>query len=294
MTRVLVTGADGQIGRAVSARLVDAGASVTGLSLSFAGAHPADRLIQGDARTPEIVRAALADADAVVHLAAIPHPSLGSPAEVYSVNTSATITVLAEAAEAGVRRAVIASSINAIGYPQNPHRVLPPYFPIDELTPPDIADAYSLSKAADERTALFAARRWGLDVVALRFPLIKWGAALRSVQALYAADPAAGVREGWSYLSMADGARAVERALDASLSGAHIIGLSAAETLLDVPTADLLARYAPGVALRSRPEGRGSLIDTTRARDVLGFEPAESVHDGTLSEPSPLTEGEHV
>ncbi|MGR6741176.1 NAD-dependent epimerase/dehydratase family protein [Microbacterium sp. F1-18] len=283
MSRVLVTGADGEIGRAVSDRLVASGHQVTALSLAFGGAHPADRQITGDATSRSDVEEAMRDVDAVAHFAAIPHPSLGTPYDVFRVNTSATFNVLTRAAEAGVRRAVIASSINAIGYPNNPHDTFPPAFPLDVETPPDIADAYSLSKLADEATARYAHRRYGIDVVALRFPLVKWPHVLREVADEVRADPARMAREGWAYLTMSDAVRAVERALWADVAGAEVVPLSARDTLLDVPTADLLRRYAPAAEPPAHLSGHDALVDLTAARTVLGFEPRESIHDGTAT-----------
>ena len=71
----------------------------------------------------------------------------------YATNTTATWAVLSLAGEQGVRRAVLASSINAFGVPMNPHDVHPAYYPLDEDVPADVADAYSLSKQADEAAA---------------------------------------------------------------------------------------------------------------------------------------------
>jgi len=292
MSRVLVTGADGEIGRAVSESLVAAGHAVTALSLSFSSPHPADRLIEGDATSPEVVDRAMDDVDAVAHFAAIPHPSLGTPVDVFRVNTAATFTVLTAAGERGVRRAVIASSINAIGYPNNPHGALPPAFPLDARTPPDIADAYSLSKLVDERTAAYAHRRYGLDVVALRFPLVKWPDVLRDAAHDVEDDPARLAREGWAYLTMHDATRAVQRALDADVVGAPVIPLSAADTLLPVDSAELVARYAPGTVLSRPVSGREALVDTRAARDLLGFTPSESIHDGTATERASLIRSE--
>ena len=203
--------------------------------------------------------------------------------DVFRVTPSATFNVLTRAAEAGVRRAVIASSINAIGYPNNPHDTFPPAFPLDVETPPDIADAYSLSKLADEATARYAHRRYGIDVVALRFPLVKWPHVLREVADEVRADPARMAREGWAYLTMSDAVRAVERALWADVAGAEVVPLSARDTLLDVPTAELLRRYAPAVEPPAHLAGHDALVDLTTARTVLGFEPRESIHDGTAT-----------
>ncbi|PRY17566.1 nucleoside-diphosphate-sugar epimerase [Kineococcus rhizosphaerae] len=294
-SRVLVTGAGGLIGSAVVSTLAAAGAAVTALDRRPFEHPGAARTLVGDAGDPEAVREVLAGpagvVDAVVHLAAVPHPSLGTPLEVFRTNVVATFTVLATAAELGVRRAVTASSINASGVPQNAHRPMPAYFPLDEDLPDDIEDAYSLSKAVDERTARMVHRRWGTDVVALRFPHVAGTGALRRVAAAARSDPGATVREGWSWLHVQDAAAAVLAALTHAPGGAHVVGLAAEETLLDVPTAEALARWAPGVPQRVAPYGRSGLVDTSRARALLGFRPTHSppsLLDAPGARPEPI------
>ena len=194
--RVLVTGADGRIGRAVTDFLVGSGYGVTALSREFAATSSADRIEIGDARSVDDVSRAAQGADAIVHLAAIPHPSLGTPREVFTSNVTSTFTVLAEAGERGIHRVVLASSINAFGVPMNPHDVMPAYFPIDEEMPTDIADAYSLSKLTDEGSASMAHRCWGTTVVSLRFPFVASREMLLAHKRRVELDPAASVREG--------------------------------------------------------------------------------------------------
>jgi nucleoside-diphosphate-sugar epimerase len=280
--RVLVTGASGEIGSATTAYLARHGIAVTALSLAPPFPPAADRVIVGDATSSADVASALDDVDAVVHLAAIPHPTLGSPYEVFRTNVNATFNVLAEAGGRGVRRAVIASSINAFGVPMNRHRVMPAYFPIDEDVPVDLEDAYSFSKLTDEVTSRLAWRRWGIDIVAFRFPLVKEAPVLRESAAAFAADPLRAVREGWAYLDTRDAARAIHLALTMPVSGSHVIGLSAPDTLLDRPTAELLAEFAPAVPLRKPIRGFDSAIDTTRASSLLGFEARYSIHNRPL------------
>ena len=277
--RVLVTGAGGRIGGAVVRRLRAAGHPVTGLSLEFP--EPvADVEIVGSATSPEHVERALADVEAVVHLAALIHPGLGAPHEVFGTNTSATFLVLSAAAQRGVRRAVIASSINAVGVIFNPYADRLPYVPLDEEAPSDVADWYSLSKQCDELTARMVWRRWGATVVALRFPGVMHPPVLRERASRVRADPAIGAIEGWSYLDLDDAADAVLAALIADMpGGAHTTLLSAADTLLAIDTEDALDRYASDLPRRRRFVGNESVIDTTRARELFGFSPTRSVHD---------------
>jgi nucleoside-diphosphate-sugar epimerase len=280
MTRILVTGADGSIGRATTEGLSRAGYAVTGLALRYGQPSKADRPRVGDARFPDDVAAALEDVNAVVHLAAIPHPSLGTPLEVFHTNVTATFNVLAQAGERGIARVVIASSINAFGVPMNVNPVVPAYYPVDEDVDADIADAYSLSKYVDEQTARMAWRRWGTDVVALRLPLVKRREDLLRIAERVAEDPSTMAREGWAYLDQRDAVRAIIAAIESPLTGAHVIGVAADDVLLDRPTSELLAQYAPTVPLRHPVPGRDSLVDTTRARTVLAFTPKYSIHRG--------------
>jgi nucleoside-diphosphate-sugar epimerase len=281
--RVLVTGADGSIGRAAVDGLQAAGYDVTGLSLRYDRASTADRPLVGDARSADDVAAALDGVDAVLHLAAIPHPSLGTPEEVFETNVAATFNVLAQAGQRGIGRAVIASSINAFGVPMNVNEVEPAYYPLDEEVEADIADAYSLSKSVDEQSARMAWRRWGTDVIALRFPLVKTREELFKFAAMADRDPSIMAREGWAYLDLRDGVRAIIAALESTAAGAHVVGLAADDILIDRQADELLRQYAPGVPLKRPVEGRGSLVDTTRAQELLGFRPWYSIHDQAVS-----------
>jgi len=249
------------------------------LSLRYDHASTADRPLVGDARSATDVAAALEGADAALHLAAIPHPSLGTPEEVFENNVAATFNVLVQAGQLGVRRAVIASSINAFGVPMNVNDVEPAYYPLDEEVEADIADAYSLSKSVDEQSARMAWRRWGTNVIALRFPLVKSREELFRFRTMVERDPSGMAREGWAYLDLRDGIRAVVAALESSAAGAHVVGLAADDILVDRPTGELLREYAPNVPLRRPVRGRAGLVDTTRARELLGFVPQYSIHD---------------
>jgi nucleoside-diphosphate-sugar epimerase len=277
--RVLVTGAAGIIGRATVTHLLAEGIAVSAASIADAGEWPRSvRALVIDATSESAVADALDGCDAVVHLAALAHPSLGTPRTVFANNVVSTFTVLAQAAERGITRAVIASSINAFGVSLNPHAPMPAYFPLDEELPADLGDAYSLSKLVDELSAGMAARAWGMDVVALRFPLVKSRAELVATAATVDADPASMMRTGWAYLTVDDAARAILLAVQSPPPGANVIGLSAVDSLLDRPSEELLDSYAPGVPRRRRFSGTEALIDQTRAHRLLGFRPTESIH----------------
>jgi nucleoside-diphosphate-sugar epimerase len=269
---VLVTGAAGRIGSVTTRHLGELGALVTAMTLVEDPALKADRVIVGDTRSEADVAAALVDAEFVVHLAALAHPTSGTPYDVYTTNVVSTFNVLAQAGALGIDRAVVASSINAFGVPFNPHDIRPAYYPLDEKIPSDVADWYSLSKQNDENAARMAWRHWGIDVVSFRFPHVNSAEVLTRQAEGFVKNPARGVREGWSYLDTRDAARAIELGLTATLSGANTLFVAAGTTNAPYETEALLDAFAAGVPRLRRFVGREVPIDLTAARTLLGFQ----------------------
>jgi nucleoside-diphosphate-sugar epimerase len=270
--RILVTGAAGLVGGATLDLLHAEGVAVTALVLDEPGRPlPADRVVVGDAGDPATVADALRDADAVIHLAAIPTPTHDPAERVFTTNTRATFTVLDQAGRAGVRRAAIASSYAVCGLPFASRPLTMPYLPIDTGLPLQITDAYALSKRADEGTAAMMHRRYDMTVVALRLPFVGTaGDRLPATAARYAERPEAGRADVWSYLDARDAARALRAAMEPARPGCHVVYVAAPETLVPYPTEQLLDRFHPGVPRPAFP-GRTVPIDLAPARDLLGF-----------------------
>jgi nucleoside-diphosphate-sugar epimerase len=285
--RVLVTGASGKIGSETVARLTGAGAYVTALSNTRNETLAADRILIGDTRSESDVEDALDGVDLVVHLAAMPHRDAGSPYEVYSTNVVSTFNVLAKAGARGVRRAVVAGSINRYGLPLNVHPdLIPAYFPIGTDIPIDVGDWYSLSKLNDENSSKMAWRYWGIDIVTLRFPNVGTVASLTERSAKMTADPRSGLSEAWSYLDVRDAARAIELGLTANTHGAQAFFLAANRTLMPYRTEELLDTYAPGTPKLRPFVEREVPMDLTPARDLIGFEAKYELEIETLELPT--------
>ncbi|MFG1625026.1 NAD-dependent epimerase/dehydratase family protein [Kribbella sp. NPDC049227] len=271
VTRVLVTGASGMIGHAVVGDLVAQGILVTALDRIEPDGLPADRMVIGDARDPAAVDEAMADVDAVIHLAGLASPGHGTPFEVFGGNTRATFVVLEAAGRRGIRRVALSSSYSITGLPFAAGIRHPAYLPVDENLPVQIEDPYGLSKQVDEATALMMTRRHGLTVVALRLPFVADDRRRRDRLAATTADPLYGSAELWAYLDLRDAARALRLALTAPVSGFHPVLVAAPQTLAPYPTDELLARYHPTVPVRRALPGRAVPMDLSRARDLLGF-----------------------
>lgn len=285
--RVLVTGAFGMIGSAVVNTLRANDVAVSALAVSEptpAEAEKVDRLFVGDAGDVDTVRAALADVDAVVHLAALPSPDHADAVDVFAGNTRATFVVLDEAGRAGVGRAVIASSYSILGLPWAARPLHPEYFPINEHTPLQIEDPYGLSKEVDEATARMAGRRYGMGVVALRFPFVGGAYRIQRRLTMTLEDPAVAASESWAYLDVRDAAEVTWLGLTAPVTGVHALFVAAPEILAPYPTEDLIRAHHPTSEIRGPIPGRRTPIDLVPAERLLGFT-ARHVVD---LEPAPL------
>lgn len=272
MKRVLVTGAAGRLGRAVLAMLAEKGVAATGLDRHDTDGLPVDRMVVGDVGDPVAVRAALAGADAVIHLAAIPTPALDAPERVFGGNSLATFVVLEEAARAGITRAVLAGSQSILGLAFAPVPLRPVYLPIDVAHPLQVADPYALSKQADEATGAMIARRYGMTVVVLRYPFLGGPEdRLPRMAAIFRDEPATGASSVWAYLDDRDAATAAWLGITRQLTGYHVFGVAAPETLATLPTEELLDRWLPEVPRRRALPGRAVPLDLAPAAETLGF-----------------------
>jgi nucleoside-diphosphate-sugar epimerase len=171
---VVVTGADGFVGRALVAHFVATGRAVVAVgrrSPAEGSPGPRSAVIEDLATASDPgLDAILAGATAVVHLAGRAHvmnETSRDPAALYhAANVVATERLAAAAVRAGVGRFVLASTIKVHGEATLPGR---PFRADDPLVP---QDAYARSKAEAERRLAVVAAGTPLDAIVLRLPLV--------------------------------------------------------------------------------------------------------------------------
>ena len=152
--RVVLTGAAGRIGRAVAEHLAGRWDLVLTDRTSTHGTAVLD------ATDLDACRAAFAGADAVVHLAANPSPEATFD-ELLAPNLVGPYAVARAAAEAGVRRLVLASSLQTmLAVPEDVQR--------RESDQPRPANLYGATKAWTEAVGAWTAASTATSVVALR------------------------------------------------------------------------------------------------------------------------------
>ncbi len=159
MSRVLVTGSAGAVGQMVWAELVRRGHQVRGLDRAPTRGLP-DAVV-GDVADAACVRAAISGCDTVVHLAA-ERDDAPFLEVLLKPNVIGLFTVMNAAREAGVRRVVLASSVQVVGrWPAQVSGTIP----TDEANP---KNHYALTKLWAEDLGAMYARHFGLSVLAVR------------------------------------------------------------------------------------------------------------------------------
>ncbi|WP_406325944.1 NAD-dependent epimerase/dehydratase family protein [Streptomyces niveus] len=274
--RVLVTGAAGHIGGHVIDDLLAHGHRIVATDLVPLDDPRLGRVHTGDLSDPVLVRDAMAGAEAVVHLGAIPHPNSPDDSALFASNCLTAHRVLDEAGRTGVRRVVAASSLAAVGLAWSPRPQSPRYVPVDEEHPTLVQDPYGLSKVVLEETARATHRRHGTDIVCMRFPFTGTGERLAAQLAAVRDNPGGHRMDLWGWLDTRDAARAVRYALTAELTGCHVLNVAADDTSSPVPTAQLLEEHHPGVPYFTELTGHTSLFDTSACARLLGFAPKHS------------------
>ena len=267
--RIVVTGGSGKAGRWVVRDLREHGHHVTNVDWRHDGS-PHGQCLVADLTEYGQAHEALAGADAVVHLAAIPAPEIRPPAETFRINALSTYNVFAAAEANGLKRVVWASSETVLGLPFD----TPPLFaPIDETIEPRPESSYALAKLAGEAMAVQFNRRTGIPFVGLRISNIMEPEDYLAFP-WYWEDAQLRRWNLWGYVDCRDVAQAARLALTADVTGAEVCIVAAADTVMTRPSADLMAEVFPDVPLRRPLEGRETLLSIDHARAILGYEPA--------------------
>jgi nucleoside-diphosphate-sugar epimerase len=175
--RVLVTGANGFVGRYVCRKLIASGlvpiAGVRDLRIwpelqqAISGLNEASLL--GDLSTNPRLQGSLSGASVVVHLAARVHvmrESARDPLQEFrKVNVNGTKSIALAAVAAGVRRVIFVSTVKVHGESTSGN-------PLREDTPFNPEDPYAISKWEGEEALRAVAAETGLEVVIVRPPLV--------------------------------------------------------------------------------------------------------------------------
>jgi nucleoside-diphosphate-sugar epimerase len=273
--KVVVTGSSGKIGRRAFTALTGSGHRAIGFDTK--PSPDGHRTVPVDCTDLGQVMDALsgidttrARADAVIHLAGIPAPGLAPDASVFTDNTVSVYNIFTACARLGIPRVVWASSETILGLP---FTTPPDYLPLDENHPARPEWHYSLGKQVGEVLA-DAFVRWhpAMSIVSLRFSNV-FETQDYSDLATIQSNPASRKLNVWAYVDADDAGRACLLAATTAITGHERVIVAAADTIMDTPTTELVQRYFPGVAQTAPLDGYTSLLSSTRAANLIGYQP---------------------
>ncbi len=308
---MLVTGAAGFIGSHLVERLLREGRAVWGLdnfdpfygrpikeaNLDHARRQPGFHFVEGDLRDAELLGAVFSDArpDAVIHLAAKAgvRPSMKEPAAYCDCNVMGTVRLLEAMRAAGTSALVYASSSSVYGV-KTEERSFSEDDDVDRPVSP-----YAATKLAGEMLCHTYFHLHDLSCLCLRLFTVygprqrpdlaihKFARLLTDGQPLPVYGDGSALRD---YTFVDDSVAAACLALNrlASRSGGpsfDVVNIGAGRPITVNRLVTLLGE-AMGVdpTIRSLPEQPGDVprtwADISKARDVLGYEPAVSIDEG--------------
>ncbi|HWO41976.1 MAG TPA: NAD(P)-dependent oxidoreductase [Candidatus Eisenbacteria bacterium] len=268
--KVVVTGGSGRLGRHLVRHLVERGYQV----LSLDRAPPPEPLCPSwmvDLTRASNLYEALRGAGGVVHLGAYQAPNLAPDTETFANNITATYNVLKAAADLGVKRVVIGSSIAAYGFLYAPALWTPEYLPLDEHHPCRPQDPYGLSKKLGEEIADSFAVSHPMTISSLRLAGINFDPTFETFPQRWL-EPEKRRNGFWSYVDVRDAVTACRLALERDHAGHEIFNVAAPTSAMREPTAELIRRFIPD--LKRVNEGvteNWSGLDSSKAQKVLGL-----------------------
>jgi len=266
--RIFITGSSGKIGSVFAALCRREGHQVIGY----------DKADGNDILDSAALKKALEGCDAVAHLAM----AMGgqyTPEEIYASGTLGTWNVLQAAENHGVRRIVSYSSVNAMGIFMGEDT--PDFLPIDESHPCRPGRPYGIAKYLGEQTCRLFTRRTGIATVCIRPPAVLNDDDIARTKAARAENAEYEWTPHWEYgafIHVEDLARATLCALTCPDPGHQVLLVNADDiSSAEQPSRELARKVLPDTEWRGGDEYQAepykALMDTTRTRRVLGWEP---------------------
>lgn len=291
MSLYLVTGGAGFIGSNLVDALIADGHSVRVLDNLSTGKR--ERLnskaefIEKDFTDLESIRSAFENVEGVFHVGALPRIplSIDQPIETTEVNVIGTLNVLVAARDAKVRRVVYSASSSAYGSQTE--------LPLRPDMPPNPLNPYALQKFIGEKFAEQFNRFYGLETVSLRYfnvygPRMATEGAYVTVISHFmrqkkAGEPLTIAGDGdqtRDFTHVSDVVHANMLAMSSPNVGhGEVLNVGAGERHSVNEIAQIVGGPVTHIEAR-KGEARDTLADTSKTKELLGWEPSVKFVDG--------------
>lgn len=300
MSKYLVTGAAGFIGRSIAAALLKRGESVRGIDNFSTGKREnligleAMEFLGGDLADPAVCAEACDGVEIIFHEAALPSVprSVADPLSTNVACVDATLNLLVAARTAGVRRVIYAASSAAYGDT--------PTLPKHEGMLPAPITPYAVAKLAGEHYMSCFTRVYGLETVSLRYfnvfgPYQDPTSHYSGVLAIFCRKMLAGEQptvygdgeqsRDFTYIdNVVEGNLLAAKAPAEKVAG-KMMNLATGKQITLNETFNILRGLTgyegkPAYADARAGDIKHSLADISRARDLLGYEPTVDFSEG--------------
>lgn len=266
MKRIVVTGSQGGAGRSIVAELRSAGYDVVGIDV--VPPKPSDvGYVRLDLTTAVGLNDVFAGADAVVHFGSFATDAWSSRTEAFHNLMLGGFNVLQAAANTGVKRVLIASSIMAYG-----DLTRQPAWPVTEESPVWPHNIYSSSKRLLELLAADYCRWHGMSIAAFRLGRIVYEGCYSWRLKHHTESEASAANVLWTYIDSRDVATACRLWLESGREGFEVFNVAAENICHETPIAELLRKFYPNVTeSRTTFGSHQAPFDTSKLRKTLGW-----------------------
>lgn len=266
MRRIIVTGAKGGTGRSIVRVLREAGYDAFGLDVKAVEAGDKN-YAQVDVTDAARLRDVLRGADGVVHFGSLPTDEGHAVAEVFQNVTGGGFNVLNASADAGIKRVVLASSMEVYG-----DLFKQPHLPVTEQSPLAPRSIYGASKVLLEQLASDYCRWHGMSIAAFRLGRIVYEECFDSRLKRHTESDASAANVLWCYVDARDVATACQAWLESDVRGFRPFNVAVEDVCVETPTRELLAKFYSHVAdRRAAFDDHQTPFDSTALRAALGW-----------------------
>lgn len=208
--------------------------------------------------------------DVVIHFAAFARIMMVPDNETFSANVTSTYNVIEAACKLGVKKVIIASSETTYGVCFSEGDTDFHSFPLEEDYDNDPMDSYALSKLCGERTARTFARRFGVDIYALRIGNVIEPHEYPNFEK-YVNEPMTRKRNAWSYIDARDLGQICDLCIKKDGLGYQVFNATNTTITTKIPTEDFLKQASPGVPITRKMGEWEAPLSNRKIREVLGF-----------------------